>query len=74
MTPTTRELLKFGSFAVGGFAALTLLLVHTSVWIAIGAYILMIVGLLSSFMESNAISGLVILAVVWALAIAGGVR
>ena len=73
MTPTTRELLKFGSFAVGGFAALTLIAIHASIWIAVGVYILMIAGVLSSFMESNAIPGLVILALVWAIGLWLGV-
>lgn len=67
MTPTTREILKFGSFAVGGLAALNLIAIYASIWIAIGVYALMIAGVLSSFMESNAIPGLVILASVWAI-------
>jgi len=73
MTPTTRSLLEFGSFAVGGFAALTLLAIHASIWIAIGVYALMIVGVLTSFMESNAIPGLVILALAWAIGLWLGV-
>ncbi len=73
MTPVTRELLKFGSFAVGGFAALTLLTIHASIWIAIGVYVLMIAGVLSRFMESDAIPGLVILALAWAIGLWLGV-
>lgn len=73
MTETARTLLKFGSFAVGGFAALTLVSIHASIWAAIVVYVLMIAGVLSNFMENDAISGLAILAVVWAIGLLLGV-
>ncbi len=73
MTQTARGLLKFGSFAVGGFAALTLVSIHASIWVAIVVYVLMIVGVLSSFMENDAIVPLAILALVWAIGLLLGV-
>lgn len=73
MDPTTRQILKFGSFAVGGAAALTLVSLHSTVWVAIGVFIAVLIMIFPSFLENEALPGLVVLAVIWALTLLLGV-